>query len=105
KARYLPGIAVVFAAAYLASCSGAPTGKTVVNDAIAAMGGDKLKAAQTIAMQGGSGTRTRLQEQRHVTDAEDAAKLKNVLEIVDLARRRASLDYEFNDGRFGRHPP
>lgn len=92
-------MAVVFAA----GCSVSPTGKTVVNDAIAAMGGDKLKAAQTIAMTGGTGTRTRLQEQRHVTDAEDAATLKNVTEIVDLAGGRASLDYEFNEGGFGQH--
>lgn len=96
-------MAVVFAAGWSVSCSVAPTGKTVVNDAIAAMGGDKLKAAQTIAMKGGMGTRTRLQEQRHVTDAEDAATLKNVVEIVDLAGGRASLDYEFNEGGFGQH--
>src|ERR1051326_7085980 len=102
-ARYLLGIAAVSAAFCSLSCSAPPTGKSLAADAIAAMGGDKVKAVQTITMKGGSGSRTRLQEQRHVTDAEDPGTLKNVVEIVDIKDGRASLDYEFNEGGFGQH--
>src|SRR5436305_216923 len=81
---------LISAAFVAAACSAPPpTGKALVNDAIAAMGGDKLKSAQMISMKSGTGTRTRLQEQRHVTDAEDTATLKNVIEIVDVAGGRA----------------
>ena len=50
------------------------------------MGGDKVKFVQTIAMKGGAGTRTRLQEQRHVTDAEDPGTLTNVVTAVNNAQ-------------------
>lgn len=99
KSRYLLGMAALFTAA----CSTAPTGKSLVNDAITAMGGDKLKAAQIIAMKGGSGTRNRLQEQRRVTDAEEPGTLKNVIEIVDINGGRASIDYQVNEGGFMQH--
>jgi len=85
------------------ACSSTPTGKSVVSDAIAAMGGDKLKTAQTISMKGGSGTRGRLQEQRRVTDPDEPGTLTDVIEIVDLAGNRASLDYQFKEGGFGQH--
>lgn len=84
-------------------CSSTPTGKTVISDAIAAMGGDKLKAVRTVSMKGGSGTRTRLQEQVHVADAEEPGTLTNAIEIVDLAGGRASLDYQIKEGDFGQH--
>jgi glyoxylase-like metal-dependent hydrolase (beta-lactamase superfamily II) len=67
------------------------------------MGGDKVKAVQTVSMKGGSGTRLRLQQTRHVGDPEEPAMLSNVIEIVDLAGGRASLDYQFNEGGFGQH--
>jgi glyoxylase-like metal-dependent hydrolase (beta-lactamase superfamily II) len=98
-ARFLVALAAIFAGA----CSAAPTGKSAVADALTAMGGDKVKAVQTISMKGGSGTRTRLQEQRRVTDPEEPATLKNVVEIVDVAGGRASLDYEVNEGGFIQH--
>jgi len=85
------------------ACSSASTGKSIVSDAIAAMGGDKLKAVQTVTMKGGSGTRTRLQEQRRVTDPEEPGMLTNVVEIVDLAENLASLDYQIKEGGFGQH--
>jgi glyoxylase-like metal-dependent hydrolase (beta-lactamase superfamily II) len=85
------------------ACSSIPTGKTVIQDALTAMGGDKLKAVQTITMKGGAGTRTRLQQTRHVADAEEPGTLKNVVEIVDLAGGRASIDYEVNEGGFMQH--
>lgn len=75
----------------------------MVQDAIAAMGGDKVKAVQTITMKGGAGTRTRLQQTRHVADAEAPGTLANVVEVVDLAGGRASIDYEVNDGGFAQH--
>src|SRR5947209_3186635 len=99
NARFFAAFAAIVAAGW----SSAPTGKTLVQDALSAMGGDKLKAVQTIAMKGGAGTRTRLQEQRHVSDAEDPGTLKNVVEIVDLAGGRASMNYEINEGGFKQH--
>jgi glyoxylase-like metal-dependent hydrolase (beta-lactamase superfamily II) len=98
-ARSLVAAAAIFAGA----CSSAPTGKGLVADAVMAMGGDKLKAVQTITMSGGSGTRTRLQEQRRVTDPEEPGTLKNVVEIVDVAGGRASLDYAVTEGGFMQH--
>jgi glyoxylase-like metal-dependent hydrolase (beta-lactamase superfamily II) len=86
-----------------AACSSTSTGKSVVSDAIAAMGGDKVKAVRTISMKGGSGTRGRLQEQRHVTDPDEPGTLADVIEIVDLTGNRASLDYQFKEGGFGQH--
>jgi glyoxylase-like metal-dependent hydrolase (beta-lactamase superfamily II) len=85
-----------------AACS-TPTSKSVVQDAIMAMGGDKVQGVQTITMTGGTGTRTRLQQTRHVADAEEPATLKNVVEVVDLAGGRASIDYEVNDAGFVQH--
>jgi len=102
KARFLLVISAVSALSSMA-CSSTPTGKSVVSDAIAAMGGDKLKAAHTVSMKGGSGTRGRLQEQRRVTDPDEPGTLADVVEIVDLAGNRASLDYQFKEGGFGQH--
>src|SRR6476660_8866191 len=102
KARFLLLISAVFALGATA-CSSTPTGKSVVSDVIAAMGGDKVKTVQTISMKGGSGTRGRLQEQRRVTDPDEPGTLTDVLEIVDLAGNRASLDYQFKEGGFGQH--
>jgi glyoxylase-like metal-dependent hydrolase (beta-lactamase superfamily II) len=102
KSRLLSLFAAICAIS-AAACSSTPTGKSVVADAIAAMGGDKVKAVQTVTMKGGSGTRTRLQQTRHVGDPEEPATLTNVIEIVDLAGGRASLDYQFMEGGFGQH--
>jgi glyoxylase-like metal-dependent hydrolase (beta-lactamase superfamily II) len=102
QARFLLLISAVSALSSIA-CSSTPTGKSIVSDAIAAMGGDKLKTAQVISMKGGSGTRGRLQEQRRVTDPDEPGTLADVIEIVDLAGNRASLDYQFKEGGFGQH--
>jgi glyoxylase-like metal-dependent hydrolase (beta-lactamase superfamily II) len=85
------------------ACSSTPTGKSVVQDALTAMGGDKVNAAQVIAMKGGAGMRTRLQEQRSVTDPEEPGTLKNVVEIVDLAGGRSSMNYEVTITGFMQH--
>jgi len=102
KLRVLPVFAAV-AAVVSAACSSTPTGKSVVSDTISAMGGDKLKAVQTVSMKGGAGTRTRLQQTRHVSDPEEPGTLTDVIEIVDLAGGRASLDYQVKEGGFGQH--
>jgi len=102
KSRFLSLFAAISAIS-AAGCSSTPTGKSVVSDALAAMGGDKVKSVQSVSMKGGSGTRTRLQEQRHVTDPEEPGTLTNVIEIVDLAGNRASLDYQVKEGGFGQH--
>ncbi len=101
--RFFACLALLAGAVSAAACSATPTSRSVVADAIAAMGGDKLKAIQTITMTAGTGTRARLQQTRHVSDAEEPGTLKNVVEVVDLAGGRASIDYEVNEGGFAQH--
>ena len=101
--RFLARTTLLAAILAASGCSSAPTGKSIVQDAIAAMGGDKVKAVQTITMKGGTGTRLRLQQTRHAADAEEPGTLKNVVEVVDLAGGRASIDYEINEGGFMQH--
>ena len=92
------------AALWLTACSSPRTPKGVAADAVAAMGGDKLKAVQTLIMKDGSGTRLRLGQTRHVGDPEEPVPaLRNVTEIADLANGRASLDYELTNGDFTQH--
>jgi glyoxylase-like metal-dependent hydrolase (beta-lactamase superfamily II) len=102
EARFLSRCTAIFAIVS-AACSSTPTGKSVVSDAITAIGGDMVKTVRIVSMKGGSGTRTRLQEQVHVTDPEEPGELTNVIEIVDLGGRRASLDYQIKEGGFGQH--
>ena len=101
--RFLLPLTLLIGTISAAACSSAATSKSVVQDALAAMGGDKVKAVQTITMKAGTGTRTRLQQTRHVSDAEEPGTLKNVVEVVDLAGGRASIDYEINEGGFAQH--
>lgn len=98
-------LATMFAAIGIAACSSAaPTPKSLSVDALTAMGGaDKLRSIQTITMKSGSGSRTRLQQTVHVGDPEVPGTLKNVVEIIDLAGGRASLDYELTSGEFTQH--
>jgi glyoxylase-like metal-dependent hydrolase (beta-lactamase superfamily II) len=96
-------LAAVVATIGLAACSRA-TPRQLARDAVTAMGGPgKLQSIRTITMKGGSGTRTRLQQTVHVGDPEVPGTLKNVVEIVDLANGRASLDYELKNGDFTQH--
>ena len=89
------------------ACSTAPTAKSLAADAVAAMGGpggnDKLNAIKTITMKGGAGTRDQLQESQKVGEAEPPATLANVVETVDLAGGRASIDYEIDNAGFKQH--
>ena len=88
----------------LPACSTTPTPKSLVQDAVAAMGGtDKLKAIQTVVMKGGAGTRLRLGQTPRVGAPETAGELKDVVEILDLAGGRASLDYQLSNGDFVQH--
>jgi glyoxylase-like metal-dependent hydrolase (beta-lactamase superfamily II) len=88
----------------LPACSTTPTPRSLAQDAVAAMGGtDKLKAIQTIVMKGGTGTRLRLGQTVRVGAPETAGALNDVVEILDLAGGRASLDYELSNGGFMQH--
>jgi len=102
--RFIVHATALAAALAVSACSApAPTGKSLVQDALTAMGGDTVKAVQTITMTGGAGTRTRLQETVHVADAEEPGTLANVVEVVDLAGGRASIDYAVTEGGFMQH--
>src|SRR5688572_18278003 len=89
---------------WLAACSTPPSARQLAQDAVTAMGGaEKLQSIKTIAMSGGTGTRTRLGQTVKATDAESGGQLKEVVEIADLANGRASLDYVLTIGDFMQH--
>jgi glyoxylase-like metal-dependent hydrolase (beta-lactamase superfamily II) len=95
---------LTFAALWLSACSMSPTPKSLAADAVAAMGGaEKLKAIQTVVMKGGTGTRLRLGQTVHVSDPETPGQLSDVVETLDLAGGRASLDYVLKNGDFTQH--
>jgi glyoxylase-like metal-dependent hydrolase (beta-lactamase superfamily II) len=97
-------IVLTLAAACLSACSTAPTARHLAQDAVTAMGGkEKLQAIHTIVMKGGEGTRFRLGQLHKVGDAETPGQLRNVVETLDLAGGRASLDYELKSGDFTQH--
>jgi glyoxylase-like metal-dependent hydrolase (beta-lactamase superfamily II) len=97
-------IAIAAVALSAAACSSARSPRGLAEDAVAAMGGaGKLRAIKTISMKGGTGTRLRLGQTVHVGDPERTGELKNVVEIVDLDSRRASMDYEVKEGDFTQH--
>ena len=90
--RYL---VVVFAAFTLTACSSTPTARKLAQDSVAAMGGkEKLEGIKTLSMKGGTGTRLRLGQMVNAADQESPGTIKNVVDIVDLAGGRASLDYQ-----------
>jgi hypothetical protein len=96
---------LVFAAFCLSACSSTVTGRKLAQDAVTAMGGvEKLQAVKTLSMKGGSGTRFRLGQMVKATDQENAGQLKDVVDIVDLANGRASLDYALQLGGFMHAP-
>ena len=104
KTRLIPAVFLVAAAALTATaCAKPPTAKILVHDAVTAMGAEKLRAVKTITMKGGIGTREQLQESQHVGDAEKPGTLANVVEIVDLAGGRASMNYEIDNDGFKQH--
>ena len=89
---------------WLTSCASPPTTQALAKDAAAAMGGlDRLRGVQTVAMKGGTGTRFRLGQMEHATDAEMPGTLTNVVETLDLPNNRAALDYEITMGDFSQH--
>jgi glyoxylase-like metal-dependent hydrolase (beta-lactamase superfamily II) len=98
------GLAMTVGGLWITSCASAPTTQTLAQDAVAAMGGiDKLRGVQTVVMRDGTGTRWRLGQMAHATDAEQPAGLAKVTETNDLANHRAALDYEIKLGDFGQH--
>jgi glyoxylase-like metal-dependent hydrolase (beta-lactamase superfamily II) len=98
------GLTVLSGSLFVAACAKAPTTQTLAQDAATAMGGiDKLRGVQTVVMRDGTGTRWRLGQMAHATDAEQPAGLAKVTETNDLANRRAALDYEIKLGDFGQH--
>ena len=106
QGRGLPAAAglMVVGGLWLASCAAAPTTKSLATDAATTMGGiEKLRAVQTIVMRDGTGTRLRLGQMAHATDAEQPAGLAKVTETNDLANHRAALDYEIKLGDFAQH--
>jgi glyoxylase-like metal-dependent hydrolase (beta-lactamase superfamily II) len=87
-------IAVAMACS-VGACSSAPDARQLGQDAAAAMGGlEQLRGVNTLVMSGGQGVRYRLGQTVRVTDAEEPAKLSNVVETLDFANGRAALDYE-----------
>jgi glyoxylase-like metal-dependent hydrolase (beta-lactamase superfamily II) len=95
--------ACIFCLSCLA-CTDARTPRQLAEDAVGAMGGrEKLQTIRTISMKGGTGTRLRMGQLVHAGDKEAPGQLKNVVEIVDLAGGRASLDYELTNGDFMQH--
>ena len=99
-----PGALLLAAPLWAMSCASPPTVRSLATDAATAMGGlDRLRGLQTVAMKGGTGTRLRLGQMAHATDAEMPASLTNVVETVDLATGRAALDYEITLADFHQH--
>src|SRR5213083_1113092 len=97
-------ILLFITALWLGGCSGPPAVRTLAQDAVAAMGGaEKLQGVKTLAMKGGTGTRMRMGQMVKATDQENPAQLKDVVDIVDLANGRASLDYALQLGGFMQH--
>src|SRR5262245_26685029 len=86
------------------ACSPTPTGRTLAQDAVTAMGGmEKLQSIKTLSMKGGTGTRLRMGQMVKATDTEGPGQLMNVVDIADLANGRASLDYDLQNGGFMQH--
>src|SRR5438874_4286013 len=99
--RFTVAALAVFA---VSACSSTPTARKAAQDAVAAMGGaEKLQAVKTLTMKGGAGTRLRLGQMVKASDEERPGTLKNVVDIVDLANGRASLDYELDNRGFMQH--
>jgi hypothetical protein len=95
---------IILAAFALTACSSTPTARTLARDAVAAMGGtEKLESIKTLSMKGGTGTRLKMGQMVKATDQENPGQLKNVVDIADLAKGRASLDYELQNGGFMQH--
>ena len=88
----------------LSACSAPPTTRKLAQDAVAAMGGvERLQSVKMLTMKGGTGTRMRLGQMVKATDEETPGQLKDVVDIVDLANGRASLDYALQIGDFMQH--
>jgi glyoxylase-like metal-dependent hydrolase (beta-lactamase superfamily II) len=93
---------MISAALLLAGCS-APTTRQLADEAMTAMGGaESLRQIQTVVMRG-EGTRMKIGQTPTADADETPATLRNVVETLDLANGRASLDYEVQAGTFMQH--
>src|SRR5438270_14098107 len=100
----LNSILLVISALWLSGCSAPSTPRTLAQDAVAAMGGaERLQNVKTLTMKDGTGTRLRIGQMVKATDQENPGQLKDVVDIVDLANGRASLDYALQTGGFMQH--
>lgn len=89
------GLAVAIVLVWAAACSSPPATRDMGAKALAAMGGEeRVRAIRSLAMTGGTGTRSRLGQAPTIKTAERRATLANVTETVDLANGRAALAYE-----------
>src|SRR5688572_11801257 len=88
----------------MAACSREPAQRELAEQAVAAMGGaEKLAGIQTLTMKGGTGTRTRVGQIRKPGEADAVAQLSNVVEILDVANRRAAYEYDIQIDAFMQH--
>src|SRR3989441_3785819 len=97
-------ILLLIPALWLSACASPATPRKLAQDAVAAMAGmEKLQGIKTLSMKGGTGTRLRMGQMVKATDEEAPGTLKDVVDIVDLANGRASLDYALQNGGFMQH--
>jgi glyoxylase-like metal-dependent hydrolase (beta-lactamase superfamily II) len=88
-----------------AGCAAPPPTRELARGAVDAMGGpDRLRAIRSLAMRNGAGTRWQLGQGVRATDPDTRGTLNAVTETIDLAGRRAALEYEIStaDG-FNQH--
>ena len=79
----------------LSGCASSPDVQQLAQGAADAMGGsDAVRGVESYEMRGGTGSRSRLGQIVSEGQGDPTAKLSNVVETVDLAGRRAQLDYE-----------
>ncbi|HEX5110065.1 MAG TPA: MBL fold metallo-hydrolase [Vicinamibacterales bacterium] len=76
-----------------AGCS-APGTQELAQDAVQAMGGERVRNLQNYVMRGGRGSRSAIGQQVRTGEPDVPAQLLDVEETLDLAGNRAALEYE-----------
>jgi glyoxylase-like metal-dependent hydrolase (beta-lactamase superfamily II) len=100
---YFRTFTLVSAVALLLGCAGDPGSRTVVDEAITAMGGlDKLQAVESIVRRG-AGSRTMIGQVRTADEAPTAATLTNYTEALEFGGGRAMVEYDLAFGAFEQH--
>jgi len=80
-------------AVYGAGCS-APSTRELAQDAVQAMGGERVRNLQSYVMKDGRGSRSALGQQVRTGEQDPPATLLDVRETIDLAGNRAAFDYQ-----------